>query len=134
MITCREDFPRRPQEMVSCASARHPQTAYSILGTYQTLAPVLSTRAYRYCHWTSMLGGNSHPYPSMHCFCLFLVGCLQSEPACPQPAQGFSLLNIEYILSIGKITVIMCKFLDWPVKAIVTAHMHSLLEQTESTA
>ena len=27
----------------------------------------------------------------------------------------------------------ICKFLDWPVKAIVTVDMHSLLEQTGST-
>ena len=61
-----------------------------------------------------MLGGNSHPYPSMHCFCLFLAGCPQTR------------------LSDEKISAVICKFLDWPVKAIVTVRMYRLLEQTDS--
>ena len=39
----------------------------------------------------------------------------------------------KYTLPNEKIPAIICKFLDRPVKAIVTVHMDSLLEQTDST-
>ena len=39
----------------------------------------------------------------------------------------------KYGLTNEKIPTKICKFLDGPVKAIVTVHMQSLLEQTDST-
>ena len=78
-----------------------------------------------------MLGGNSHPYPSMHCFCLFLAGYPpRLTSMSPTSKGGFP---VKYWLSIEKIPAKVCIYIGWPVKAIVTVHMHSLLEPTDST-
>ena len=45
---------------------------------------------------------------------------------------GKGVFPAIYRLSIETNPAVICKFLDWPVKAIVTVQMHSLLEQTDS--
>ena len=48
-----------------------------------------------------------------------------------QPAKGFPCIA-KYSSLNEKITTIICKFLDLPVKAIVTVDMHSLYQTVES--
>ena len=51
---------------------------------------------------------------------------LDSKPACIQPSKGFS--PAKYRLYTEEMPAIICKFRDWPIKAIVTVHMYSVLD------
>ena len=83
IICCQGDYsmttiitqPAHVTDLYAVASNKFSSSRASVT---TTLVPVLSTRADRDCHWTDMLDGNSQPYPSMHCFCLYLTGYPQS--------------------------------------------------------
>ena len=76
-----------------------------------------------------MLGENSTNIKNA--MILLLTGRISPKLTSMSPTSK-GVFPAIYRLSIEKIPAVICKFLDWPVKAIVTVQMHSLLEQTDS--